>query len=272
MWGMISAAVVRVKRTSATIENAASHHVSVASNFLKRAPDAVRNFRHTESSKVLQPDFAIVPADLPRPSHSKLGIYVAALALALIGASLAALFGEWLFNQVETHRWSGILLAPVILIAAGFAIRALWRELTSWRRLVAIESIQSDLSDVTDTDQFRKALNRLKAALGEPHRSVLTKLIGRKSSDRPVSELRNALDRTVVHPMDSQAVGVIHRAIRDMFFLSLVSPTDITDTTAFIVRGMGMIRGNIEVALSVDNDCLAVSISDSGICSGPDPS
>jgi hypothetical protein len=60
--------------------------------------------------------------------------------------------------------------------------------------------------------------------------------------DAEAIELRNDFDYRIVHPMDDQAVTAVYHAIRDIFFLSLVSPKLITETALFSIRAAGMIR------------------------------
>lgn len=165
---------------------------------------------------------------------------------ALAAVYWAVTIAEWVRDQFHHHSALGCAILPFVVAALIFSVWWTWGEISAWRRLVIADELRADLSDTDQShanrDQFLAALRRLEAAMDEPRGGDISAFLKTKVGNRGADELRVIFDHEVVNPMDAAALTAVHRAVHDSFFLGLVSPTPITDTTAFVVRAIGMIR------------------------------
>ena len=176
-----------------------------------------------------------------------MGTYaVASLAILLVVYGAVSL-AEWVQDQFHRHIALGYTIVPFIVAAFLFPVWWLWSEISAWRRLVIADRLRADLSDTgqsqMDRDRFLSTLRHLEATMEGPQGGAIATFLKGVNANRGADELRIILDHDVIYPMDEAALSAIHRAVYDSFFLGLVSPTPITDTAAFVLRGTGMIRG-----------------------------
>lgn len=186
------------------------------------------------------------PPALPERSVGA-GTYAVVSLVALVVVYWAVSFSNWVYDQFARHGVLGYAILPFVVAAAVLSARWIWGEISAWRRLVITDRLRAELSAThqspADTDRFLSALGNLEAAIEESQGRSVAAFLKNVNVNRGADELRIIFDHDVLHPMDEAALATIHRAVRDIFFLSLVTPTLIGDTVGFALRAIGMIRG-----------------------------
>lgn len=216
----------------------------------KERPEPLAVVIDTEDEAPITPTIEVAPVPPPEPPSRRrrgVGIYAVASLAALAAVYWVVTIGEWVRDQFHHHSALGYAILPFVIAALIFSVWWIWSEISAWRRLVIADELRADLSDTdhshVNRERFLAALRRLEAAMDEPWRDDISAFLKTKVGNRGADELQVIFDHEVVYPMDAAALTAVHRAVYDSFFLGLVSPTPITDTTAFVVRAIGMIRG-----------------------------
>jgi putative membrane protein len=204
----------------------------------------------TDDESPIRPAIEAGPPTSPAPVSRRgwgAGTYALRSLALLVAIYWAVSFGDWADNQFRHHGALGYALLPILCAVLFFAACWLWREVSAWRRLVVVERLRADLSDVgqsePDKRRFLAALRHLEATMEGSQKIAIAGFLNTTNDNRSADELRVIFNHAVLYPMDEAATGAVHRAARDSFFLALISPTPVTDTIAFVVRATAMIRG-----------------------------
>jgi putative membrane protein len=184
--------------------------------------------------------------EAPSRPRKGVGIYATASLAVLATVYWAMTIAKWIADQFHRDSALGYAILPFVIAALLSSIWWIWTEISAWRRLVIADRLRAALSDSdrsqADRDRFLAALRHLEATVEGPRGAEIAAFLKAKVGNRDADELRVVFDHDVIYPMDEAAPTAVHRAVYDSFFVGLVSPTPITDTTVFVVRAIGMIR------------------------------
>jgi putative membrane protein len=230
-------------------DDAARHEPAMRRPEAEREPP-VRMVIETDDETPINPSLE-APAgtpSVPGPSarHIGPGGYAVLSIAALVLVCMSIAVGEWEYGQLEQHQVAGFVTLPLMLAAIGFTGAWLWGEISSWRRLIVVDRLREDLSDThltaADRARFLAALQHLARTMDGTQRAAVRRFLSAAGDTRGADELRIMFGESVLRPMDDAALSAVQRAVYDTFFLALVSPTVVTDTAAFAIRAMAMIR------------------------------